>query len=286
MFELYTERARRVIFFARYEASNYGSPYIETEHLLLGLLREDQALANRLAKEHIVEPDIRVEIERQITRREPFSTSVEVPLSGECKDVLKFAEDSAKKLGHRWVETEHLLLGILLVDTSLAAQILISRGLKPRAIQDQVAKAPGRQYEATATISGQITLEAFLAGHKSLNSEQLIDFFAKNAEYIDASGQQWNREGILKGFEAIFAHYAKKNASYHVETTLADSRELFVATVLWKNALLASEERVWMHRMSVVLLVEARDWKILLLQITVVAPSPPTAQKTGKSVPG
>ena len=82
----------------------------------------------------------------------------------------------------------------------------------------------------TATISGQVTLEAFLAGLKSLNSERLIDFFAKNARFIDASGQQWNHEEILKGFDTIFAHYAKKNASYHVETTLAETRELFVAT--------------------------------------------------------
>ncbi len=52
MFERYTEKARRVIFFARYEASQYGSPYIETEHLLLGLLREDKALANRFLRSH------------------------------------------------------------------------------------------------------------------------------------------------------------------------------------------------------------------------------------------
>jgi ATP-dependent Clp protease ATP-binding subunit ClpC len=52
MFERYTEKARRVIFFARYEASQFGSPYIETEHLLLGLLREDKALANRFLRSH------------------------------------------------------------------------------------------------------------------------------------------------------------------------------------------------------------------------------------------
>ena len=50
MFEKYTEKARRVIFFARYEASQFGSPYIETEHLLLGLLREDKALTNRFLR--------------------------------------------------------------------------------------------------------------------------------------------------------------------------------------------------------------------------------------------
>jgi hypothetical protein len=273
MFERYTEKARRVIFFARYEASNYGSPYIETEHLLLGLLREDHALANRLAKEHIVEPDIRAEIERRITRREPFSTSVEVPLSDECKRILNFAADAAAQRGHRWVETEHLLLGILRIDTSMAAQILISRGFKSVPIQEQVAKAPSARYEATAAISAQVTLETFLAGLKTLNSEQLIDYFAKNAEFIDASGQRWNHEELWKGFDTIFAHYAKKNASYLVETTLAETRELFVAVVLWKNALLASEERTWMHRMTAVLLVEADDWKILLLQVTGVVPS-------------
>jgi ATP-dependent Clp protease ATP-binding subunit ClpC len=52
MFERYTEKARRIIFFGRYEASRFGSPYIETEHLLLGLLREDKALANRFLRLH------------------------------------------------------------------------------------------------------------------------------------------------------------------------------------------------------------------------------------------
>ena len=59
MFERYTEKARRVIFFARYEASQFGSPYIETEHLLLGLLREDKALANRFLRSHAAIDSIR-----------------------------------------------------------------------------------------------------------------------------------------------------------------------------------------------------------------------------------
>ena len=63
MFERYTEKARRVIFFARYEASQYGSPYIETEHLLLGLMREDKALANRFLRSHGSIESIRKEIE-------------------------------------------------------------------------------------------------------------------------------------------------------------------------------------------------------------------------------
>ncbi len=80
MFERYTEKARRVIFFARYEASQYGSPYIETEHLLLGLMREDKALANRFLRQQGSIESIRKEIEARITIRERISTSVEVPL--------------------------------------------------------------------------------------------------------------------------------------------------------------------------------------------------------------
>jgi len=101
VFERYTEKARRVIFFARYEASQYGSPYIETEHLLLGLMREDKALANRFLRSHGSIESIRKEIEQRITIRERISTSVEVPLSQESKRILNFATEEAERLGHR-----------------------------------------------------------------------------------------------------------------------------------------------------------------------------------------
>ena len=113
MFERYTEKARRVIFFARYEASQYGSPYIETEHLLLGLMREDKALANRFLRQQGSIESIRKEIEARITIRERISTSVEVPLSAECKRILNMSAEEAERLGHKHVGTEHLLLGIL-----------------------------------------------------------------------------------------------------------------------------------------------------------------------------
>jgi hypothetical protein len=142
MFERYTQEARRVIFFARYEAGNYGSPYIETEHLLLGLLREDQASAKWFPGESNVEPRIRSEIEKRITRGNTISTSVEIPLGADCKQVLNLALESSERLGHRQVETEHILLGILRVETSLAAQILIARGVKPGLIQEHLAKEP------------------------------------------------------------------------------------------------------------------------------------------------
>jgi ATP-dependent Clp protease ATP-binding subunit ClpC len=95
MFERYTEKARRVIFFARYEASQFGSPYIETEHLLLGLLREDKALTNRFLRSHASVESIRKQIEGHTTIREKVSTSVDLPLSNECKRVLAYAAEEA-----------------------------------------------------------------------------------------------------------------------------------------------------------------------------------------------
>src|SRR5439155_1626867 len=89
MFERYTEKARRVIFFARYEASQFGSSYIETEHILMGLLREDKALANRFLRSHTAFESIGKQIEAHTTIRDKVSTSVELPLSHECKRVVQ-----------------------------------------------------------------------------------------------------------------------------------------------------------------------------------------------------
>jgi len=136
-------------------------------------------------------------------------------------------------MGHRHVGTEHLLIGILRVETSLAAQILIARGLEAGPIQEQMAKdhevdsflrtefsqsdalpqglLRRRKRIRTRAISGASpTLDSFLAGLSRLKSEDLIDFFAQNAECIDASGKRWNREEIFRGFDTLFAHYAKK----------------------------------------------------------------------------
>jgi ATP-dependent Clp protease ATP-binding subunit ClpA len=217
MFERYTEKARRVIFFARYEASQFGSPYIETEYLLLGLLREDPALVKRFLGPTNVATDVRTEIERQIIRHESISTSVEMPLTNECKMALNLAAEESERLAERHIGTEHLLLGMLRVEGSLAAKLLRKSGLNPEAIREQLAKAPGSvSLRALAEPSrGTITaLESFLSGLKSLKAEKLISFFAKNALFIDAAGKRWNHEEICKGFETLFAPYAKKNASY------------------------------------------------------------------------
>src|SRR3989440_11819993 len=110
MFERYTEKARRVIFFARYEASQFGSPYIEPEHLLLGLLREDKALANRFLRSHAAIESIRKQIEAHNTVREKVSTSVDLPLSHECKRVLAYGAEKAERLHQKDIAQEHKLI--------------------------------------------------------------------------------------------------------------------------------------------------------------------------------
>ena len=136
MFERYTEKARRVIFFGRYEASQFGSPYIETEHLLLGLLREDKALANRFLRSQVA--SVRHQIEGQTTVREKVSTSIDLPLANESKRVLAYAADEAERLGDQHIGTEHLFLGLVREEKCFAAQILQERGIRLDSAREQV----------------------------------------------------------------------------------------------------------------------------------------------------
>jgi ATP-dependent Clp protease ATP-binding subunit ClpC len=144
MFERYTEKARRVIFFARYEASQFGAPAIEPEHLLLGLMREDKTLTARfLARAQASLEAIRKEIENRAPLREKISTSVELPLAPETKRVLAYAHEESDRLQHRHIGTEHLLLGLLREERSMAAEILYERGLRLVAVREEVARATG-----------------------------------------------------------------------------------------------------------------------------------------------
>src|SRR4051812_40036312 len=114
MFEHFTEQARRVLFFARYEASQLGSIDIDTEHVLLGLIREGKSLTDRLfADAGIALHDIRDEVLRRVAARSETSTSAEIPFSRAAMCVLQHAAQEADRLSHDYIATEHLLLGLL-----------------------------------------------------------------------------------------------------------------------------------------------------------------------------
>jgi ATP-dependent Clp protease ATP-binding subunit ClpC len=142
MFERYTEKARRTIFFARYEASQFGSPYIETEHLLLGLLREDKVLTSRFLRSYTAVESIREQIEAQTILRDKTLTSVDLPLSNECKRVLAYAAEEAEGLGHPHIGCEHLLLGLLREEGSFAAQLLRNCGVDLEEVRKELAATP------------------------------------------------------------------------------------------------------------------------------------------------
>ncbi len=145
MFERYTERARRVIFFACQEANRFGSKAIETEHFLLGLLREDGNLTNRFLPFASSAESVRVEIESRLIFREKAATSIDLPLSNECKRILAYSAEEAERLNQRHIGTEHLLLGILREQNCVAAQVLDQIGLKLQALREELAHAPRQQ---------------------------------------------------------------------------------------------------------------------------------------------
>jgi hypothetical protein len=140
MFERYTEHARRVIFFARYEASSLGSPYIEPEHLLLGLLREDQALKSRLPSRGIEQ--IRQRIEESNPRPDKISTSVDLPLSTDAKRTLAFGAQESSELNHKVIDCGHLVLGLLRMENSVAAAALQQFGIDSQSYRKVVTESP------------------------------------------------------------------------------------------------------------------------------------------------
>ena len=132
MFERYTKKAMRTIFFGRYEACQIGSPYIESEHLLLGLLHEDKTLVNTFFHSHGAVESIRTQVEGLSVIREKVSTSVDLPISDECKRILAYAAEEADMLSHNVVGTGQLFLGVL-AGTGLPCRKIAGRaGHRPR----------------------------------------------------------------------------------------------------------------------------------------------------------
>ena len=115
MFEMYTEKARRAIFFARYEASQYGRPEIDTACLLLGLLRENKDLMNRLLPAGSEELGRLVEEVRALfpESTEKIPTHVDLPLSHPARRALAYGAEESQRLAHKTIDPRHLLLGLL-----------------------------------------------------------------------------------------------------------------------------------------------------------------------------
>ncbi len=151
MFERFNEHVRRSLFFARYEASRSSSRSIASEHLLLGMLREaDPVMTELMDRLDLDVRDLRDELLGDRVALERVSTSPDLPLSEETKKGLAFAVHEAENMGHASVGTEHLLLGLLRVEGSAAAQYLMARGVELYQLREEVVRH-GRELEAEAS---------------------------------------------------------------------------------------------------------------------------------------
>lgn len=142
MFERYTERARRVLFFARYELSDLGGDSIETEHLLLGLLFQGKGIIDAIFAHWNVP---RAEFRRTLRARiridaAKLPTSTEVPFSEAMKRTLNYAAEEADGLQHTTIGAEHLLLGLLREDNSVPATMLVAQGMGLESVRSHIVE--------------------------------------------------------------------------------------------------------------------------------------------------
>lgn len=178
MFERYTERARRVLFFARYECGQMGHFPIEPVHLLLGLMREGKGVAGRILSGSGASLDrVHAEILRSAPPRHEFNTAIEVPFGADTKTVLNDAAMEADALSHHYIGTEHLLLALLRQRESEAAGLLANYGItyeKARAEILQVTGSAGGEHVPGAQlfIPPSYELRVSRSTHKATSSNR------------------------------------------------------------------------------------------------------------------
>jgi ATP-dependent Clp protease ATP-binding subunit ClpC len=140
MFERFTERARQVIVLAQAEARALEHDYIGTEHLLLGLLREEEGLAARVLKSfEVTVEEVRAEVTRIVGQGDGYQVQGgQIPFTPRAKKILEHSLREALDLGHNYIGTEHVLLGLLGEGEGVAVEILGRVGATPTAIRDEL----------------------------------------------------------------------------------------------------------------------------------------------------
>ena len=143
MFQRFTERAQKVLVLAQEEARRLKYPYIGTEHILLGLIREGEGIAARVLEQMNVSADkVKTAVEQMVeTGNQPVPA--DIPPTPRAKRVLELAVEESRQLGHNYVGTEHLLLGLIREGEGVAAQVLIALGANLERVRQQVINMLG-----------------------------------------------------------------------------------------------------------------------------------------------
>lgn len=164
MFNRFTERAKKVIFLAREEARRLDHDYLGTEHILLGLIREGEGIGAAALQNLAIDlAQVRAEVEKAVGRGGGTLFLGQIPFTPRAKKVLELAVTEARNLGHNYIGTEHLLLGLIREAEGVAAQILTSLGADLGKVREEVSNLLGTKVspEQVAKASQTPTLDRF-----------------------------------------------------------------------------------------------------------------------------
>jgi len=138
MFETFTDRAQRVVVLAQEEARMLGHNYISTEHILVALIHEGEGVAAKALESLGISLDaVRQQVEEIIGQGQQ-APSGQIPFTPRAKNVLKLSKREATKLGHNYIGTEHILLGLIREGEGVAAQVLVNLGAELNRVRQQV----------------------------------------------------------------------------------------------------------------------------------------------------
>jgi len=189
MFERFTEPARRVVVHAQEEARELNHNYIGTEHLLLGLLREPESVAGQALRDLGISLDSAREQVIGIIGRGTEVPAGHIPFTPRAKKVLELSLREALQLGHNYIGTEHILLGMVQEGHGVAAQVLTTLGGTPERVRDKVIDlAPpgaGESAEGTEAVEENIELTAQLRRVGGLGGRMEIETLRRRLAAID-----------------------------------------------------------------------------------------------------
>ena len=146
MFDKFTDRARKVIALARQEAERLNNDYIGTEHVLMGLIKEGSGVAANILENLNIDPEkVLFEIEKVVQPGTNMVTMGQLPFTPRTKKMLEYSLEEMRNLGHNYIGTEHLLLGLIRENDSEAAQVMLSMGIELDKVRKEVLKILGAE---------------------------------------------------------------------------------------------------------------------------------------------